>query len=668
MRCGGVLLTLILMTVVLLPSCGQPGEEPPAPDLVRIVAYEDARNADETIFLPLLGHKDPVVRARACVALGRIGFKDCADWFRKDLERRLAEDEDPAVRAAAAFALGQAKEIDSLEHLVVALSDSEPAVRAAAVDALTRLDVEAAAEPIIRLLESGDNDEVIAAALLSSWKLMDGRTISSAIRYFTGEMDSLRFPAAYHLTRFPWRRATAEGDASQSVPLELVQVMAIDEDPEIRKSGARLLYAAEGDEEMIVDLLSAMLRDTDPGVAVQAIRACVSRWDERLRDDVLALLAGDALHPKLEAARDVARIPDPAFQQPLRELLQGDSEPLAAAALASLAGRGELDFNAELPALLADERPLIRAAAAGLIHRATGSAPWELYDLVKDDPVPAVRTAAAGSITQVSSGPGLDTIKALMQSDDPVVKSIAAGAYAATGADDVVQVLADLYRDSGDYDLKIQVLQTLAARTDDVQAVELLEEALSDPDRNVRVFVAGALRSIDGVSRCAEIGTLDTGLAQSDYADRLARVRKTRGARLATTAGDIEIEFYRDEAPLTVYNFISLAESGFYDGVAAHRVIPDFVVQIGCPRGDGSGGPGYTIRCENNTLRYQRGAIGMALSGRDTGGSQWFITLAPQHHLDADYTIFARVSKGIEIADKMMPGDKITGVTLLEEE
>ena len=665
------MLALLLVTLILLPACGQPGEQPPDRELVRIVAYEDARNPDETIFLPLLGHKDAEIRARACVALGRIGLADCPDWFRKDLERRLAEDEDTSVRAAAAFALGQAREVDSAEQLVVALSDSESAVRAAAVDALVRLDVESAAEPIIRLLQAGDTDEVITAALLSSWKLRDGRTVSYAIRYFTGQNEKLRFPAAYHLTRFPWRRSSPDDEgASQGVPLELVQVMAIDDDPEIRKSAARLIHAAEGDEEMVVDLLSALLRDSDPAVASQGIRATVSRWNEDLRGELLALLNGDQLHPKLEAARDVARIPDPAFREPLRELLLNGSEAIAAAALTSLAGRGELNINEELPALLADERPLVRAAAAGFIHLASGSAPWELYDLLKDDPVPAVRTAAAGSITLVSTGPGLETIKALLQSDDPVVQTIAAGSYAQAGAADAVEVLAALYRanrDGGDLDLKMEILRALAARTDDLQAVELLEEALGDPDRNVRVFAAGALRSIDGESRCAEIGTVDTGISEDDYADRLARVRRTRGALLSTSAGDIEIEFYRDEAPLTIYNFISLAEAGFYNGVSAHRVIPDFVVQIGCPRGDGSGGPGYTIRCEVNTLRYERGAVGMALSGKDTGGSQWFFTLAPQHHLDGDYTIFARVVKGMEIADRMMPGDTITGITLLED-
>ncbi len=107
------------------------------------------------------------------------------------------------------------------------------------------------------------------------------------------------------------------------------------------------------------------------------------------------------------------------------------------------------------------------------------------------------------------------------------------------------------------------------------------------------------------------------------------------------------------DAPLTVGNFIALARKGFFDGVAIHRIVPDFVVQDGDPRGDGEGGPGYTIRDEINMRPYLRGTVGMALDWADTGGSQFFITHSPQPHLDGRYTVFGNVVAGMDVVDRL---------------
>jgi cyclophilin family peptidyl-prolyl cis-trans isomerase len=110
---------------------------------------------------------------------------------------------------------------------------------------------------------------------------------------------------------------------------------------------------------------------------------------------------------------------------------------------------------------------------------------------------------------------------------------------------------------------------------------------------------------------------------------------------------------------MTCINFLNLAGQGFYDGLVFHRVVPDFVVQGGDPRGDGTGGPSYSIRDEINQLRYDRGVVGMALAGPDTGGSQFFLTLSPQPHLDGGYTAFGEVVSGGEVLDQIRLGDRI---------
>ncbi|MBM4393838.1 MAG: peptidylprolyl isomerase [Deltaproteobacteria bacterium] len=137
-----------------------------------------------------------------------------------------------------------------------------------------------------------------------------------------------------------------------------------------------------------------------------------------------------------------------------------------------------------------------------------------------------------------------------------------------------------------------------------------------------------------------------------------------RSARVFTSQGEIRIQLLPEVAPLTVWNFATLAESGYFAGLVFHRVVPDFVVQTGDPRGDGWGGPGYEIPDELSPESYDVGAVGMALSGPDTGGSQWFVTLSPQPHLDYGYTLFGRVTLGMRGVAAIGVGDSIERVVI----
>ena len=138
-------------------------------------------------------------------------------------------------------------------------------------------------------------------------------------------------------------------------------------------------------------------------------------------------------------------------------------------------------------------------------------------------------------------------------------------------------------------------------------------------------------------------------------------------ATVTTNKGRFVIEFFPEDAPLTVDNFVSLARRKYFDGIVFHRVVANFVAQSGDPRGDGNGGPGYQIRCEINQDEYGRGAVGMALSGKDTGGSQWFVTHSPQPHLDGGYTVFGTVSeRDMAVVDAIDRGDKIISIRITE--
>lgn len=217
----------------------------------------------------------------------------------------------------------------------------------------------------------------------------------------------------------------------------------------------------------------------------------------------------------------------------------------------------------------------------------------------------------------------------------------------------------------------------------------LLLTALNSPDHLVRKRAFEYLRQIDteempGIPTMLEaalkkdkdkvlpyspIAGTKLGQVLNTKADyRRAALRKNGSveAVVKTAKGTFTIELLPEDAPLTVDNFIKLANAGYFNGIAVHRVVSNFVMQDGDPRGDGNGGPGWSIRCEINMVPYERGAVGMALSGKDTGGSQWFVTHSPQPHLDGGYTVFGKVSeKDMKVVDNIVRGDRIISVKII---
>lgn len=158
-------------------------------------------------------------------------------------------------------------------------------------------------------------------------------------------------------------------------------------------------------------------------------------------------------------------------------------------------------------------------------------------------------------------------------------------------------------------------------------------------------------------------------LAQDKKADDKDK-KKLPQILLKTSKGEILLELYEDEAPNTVANYVSLVEKGFYDGLKFHRVIPDFMAQGGDPKGSGSGGPGYHIKCEcvrKDHRKHDRGVISMAHAGPDTGGSQFFITFRATPHLDGKHTVFGHVIKGMDVVDQLKNGDVIEKATVKQK-
>jgi cyclophilin family peptidyl-prolyl cis-trans isomerase len=199
--------------------------------------------------------------------------------------------------------------------------------------------------------------------------------------------------------------------------------------------------------------------------------------------------------------------------------------------------------------------------------------------------------------------------------------------------------------------------------------VEFLTAVGRSADHLVRRAVAERFGEAAHERLWGPVVPIETGRSAPDY-QRLVRqyLVPTPGtpaprATIETERGTMVVEFFGADAPLTVDNFLRLVDRRYFDGSRWHRVVPNFVIQDGDPRGDGNGGPGTVIRDELNRRRYDRGTVGMALSGPDTGGSQFFLTHSPQPHLDGRYTVFGRLSSGPQVLDLIVQGDRIRRIT-----
>jgi cyclophilin family peptidyl-prolyl cis-trans isomerase len=305
-----------------------------------------------------------------------------------------------------------------------------------------------------------------------------------------------------------------------------------------------------------------------------------------------------------------------------------------------------------------------------------------MESMAKDESPQVASTVVTGLVT-FPQRHAVEVIRPFLTSGDPAILTNAANAAGERFDYDAVPILIEAYGrlvSPVDAEPMVAILgalgSILTATPDDDpigeltdgqrrEATALLESALQDGNAAISGAAAQALTRVRGEPVLP--ATRDAGVPEAldlDLALKLSLLETPAVARLETNRGTVVLELLGNEAPGTVANFVTLARNGYYNGLTFHRVVPDFVVQGGDPRGDGWGGPGYTIRCEYNPLRYTRGTVGMALSGKDTGGSQFFITHSDQPHLDGRYTIFGRVSEGMDIVDTIQVGDVINEVTI----
>lgn len=674
----------------------------------RIIQHEDERTVTNDL-VEMLQPTHGGARRRAILALGRIGYPSgLAALMDILISDQNPENRDPEMRALAAFSLGQ---IQNQHAVSVLLERLDPAieksalVRARAVEALGKIvsnrpavaalgayGIKGMSEAIVRVLPattglvSSDAQLIGSMALTALLRIKQASTVEAIAAQLRSPDPDLRWQAANALARI------REGIAASSPALLL---LLDDKDALVRVNAARALGVAKSTQA--IDPLIKLLGDKDERVVAGAINALGTIGDPRAIEPLVAL--GNALltgyrtfdreklgiptqqnlllliATALGGIKDERAIP---FLKAFR-LVDGRLGAHLEVELA-MAKIGEAAFFdvPETTKLRSDDWKAMGSYAQALGQLATDRAKTLLLDLLagktygKPDvrALPPILNALSAAKVEGLRDILLDQLKA----PDVYVREASASLLGELGdsSDTVIAALYEAYKSArGDKvnEARIAIVDA-ADKLKRPMNIQVLSETTRDPDYVVRLKAAEHLRaSTTEVSATRlQIGKVDTGHDRA-YWRRIAELSeaiKNPSAVIHTKKGDIRIELFADESPMTVDNFIQLARSGFYNGLLFVRVVPNFVIQGGDPRGDQNGGPGYQIRDEINLHKYETGTVGMALSGKDTGGSQFFITHSPQPHLDGGYTVFGKVIEGMEVVNRIARGDRMERVDIIE--
>lgn len=650
--------------------------------LLRITQAEDERRWDDDL-RALLTNRNAAIRKRAALAAGRIGNEDSV----LALSNLMKLDTDASVRAMAAFALGEVESPSAAEVLIAVIknNDERGELRARALEALGKI---AGALPQEQQARQRELGAVICEALeVESTRSANQLTVLLGI---TAVLRSRPADAGATLAKFlNFPDARVRSDAANALARlrlkdgneRLRFLVDTDRDPNVRANTARVLGVTE-DKDSFQLLLSRATSDTDERVRVSGIRALAALKNPNAADLLLKHITTNR-NEILEIATTVGRlIPETnyndaifwfksknetlnhtapeieiAFARVAPEAYLADLEKLSAPtdwrAVAAIA-----NALAEFPALpeLKKSKPELITAAEARLRKML------VYHNV-DNALPDVLRALAAFKTR-------DLQQVLvnhLQHVDVIVRATAADLLGdlPPSADNTRALISAWPGTTGDSlnDAALSILDGLGKQKN-ATANEAIKIALRSNDYIVRQRAATILKANGAGDFFSQVWPVKTRNTQADYRRALARMGRKVQAVVTTTKGSFTMELLPSDAPLTVDNFVQLAQRNYYRGITIHRVVPNFVIQDGDPRGDGNGGPGYQIRCEINQVPYDRATVGMALSGKDTGGSQWFVTHAPQPHLDGGYTVFGRVVRGMEVVDRIERGDVVKSITI----
>ncbi|HEX8567286.1 MAG TPA: peptidylprolyl isomerase [Pyrinomonadaceae bacterium] len=697
--------------------------------LIRIARAEDERRFDEDL-QNLMKSPDAKIRRRAALAAGRIGDERAIEFLTALLEKDQNQDvrqmaafalgEIESAKAAAAILriLQNQREPDAVRACAVEAAGK--------IGAANQKDAQAKdlSEAVLGALaaenaKQNPNREIVLLGLTAALRTRGKDADLVVAKFLTGKDERIRADALNTLARL---RAKNENTNAQMRAL-----LSSDNSAIVRANAARALGAAE-DKNALNLLIEAAATDDDLRVRVSAIRSLAALKDKTAAEPLLARaekLLADYKKAKtkfatpteknelLEVTSTLSRLlPNSDDEKAVKFMkefsrLENFKSPEIEIAIMRLMPKDYRDYqsgkkenwNLNWQAISSTAQAFAEFANSEggkqnelLRNRIENELDLFLKEWGTFGEAESPEKAVPDVLQAYAAFKPKDLPKVLQdylgQTNDVQIRATAAqllGEQPASAKN--IETLKTAFKqslanDKHENDAQLAILSALV-KLNKTEAVSSLKLAFDAPDYLVRRYAVQLIKQNDLTKEFpnidANVGTVKpynpasgTKLGQifyteADYRRAVARRNGQARAILTTDKGAFTIEFFPEYAPLAVDNFIRLARSGYFNNVAIHRVVPNFVMQDGDPRGDGNGSPGWQIRCEINQIPYERGAVGMALSGKDTGGSQWFVTHSPQPHLDGGYTVFGRVNEtDMKIVDNLARGDKIINVKIVE--
>ncbi len=650
---------LVAMAVMLAasPLARAAGDAPPSRELRGL----ELSRSPAASFAPWLEADDLPLGVQAATALGRLHDPQAVPL----LEAALASEHAP-LRSAAAFSLGQYPGTAGI--LLGALAqEGAVEVRAALMDAMGRSGDEGVVEPLLAAAAGEDTSLAVTACHALGRLGVRGVLTAPSEPVVTVLLDQLgrfdqdrRRAAAFALAR----------TKPSSLPPDLAARLerALEDQPDAITRAWLVRAAATGLDPQGWERVSATAaEDAALGVRVALARGLASRADGAASPSLAPLLADEDRPVRVAALESAGRLTwDDTWEPPLQAMLELRDPELLARTLPILARADKL---AEPEGWL---NPTVDSAVRAAMM-ATLDDPAALAAFAVDDRSQVVRTSATEQLLSLEPAADRTLLWPLLEQPDSVVACLVAQALAEHPDGELLGRVQLQLVERIDYDGLLGMIDALSTILEGSGVVPGGPKRPSLPgstDHQVSVRIA-ELQSHDDPALRKAAGRLGAllalpppqpaafpSLAPQEALDALL------GARVVTTRGEFALAFQTAAAPYAVQRWVDLAETGAFDGTRFHRIVPDFVVQGGCPRGDGYGGPGYALPDELSPLPYDTWAVGMASAGPDTAGSQWFVTLSPQPHLDGDYTLFGQVVKGTDVLRRLTQDDQIEAVII----
>jgi cyclophilin family peptidyl-prolyl cis-trans isomerase len=674
--------SLVAALLVAVAPAGSAQATSPAQDeatiglLARLLAISDARRFDGAVLRQALQSDNPNVRVQAALAAGRIGDADAVEPLVAALNDSVV-----AVQATAAFALGLLKDPRAVEPLL-AIVRSVPAASQGpreleATTAIAKIGGAQGADAIRLVLQAAPLAQTVpptaSVAALEAWRLGGRAPVAQLVTLAENPDEVVRWRALFSLGRL------------RSAPAMPVLFRALgDGSSAVRAVAARGLAATLVDSSglgrgTVAARLRSLVGDADAGVRINALRAIATfRGDSTLGPAVVPALADPVLGVVVQAETTLGVLGGSAAVDALRRQTTSTTYALRRQAIIALAQ--------------ADSTAGVAAASGAMSSDGNGDWRWRsvaaeaftaardrsrLESLLSDADGRVVAQALQGLTEVVADSDTVLVARArlLLDHADPAVRSVAADILGRRPAvADVDRLVAAYRRAANDPfdDARLSAVRALAeiAASGSAGKLKVLDAFVATTPRP-EDYLVGRLadaRFPEAAEAWGDAG-IATGKTDADYREIVRRYllpsalgQPNPQVSIETDRGTIAVELLPVQAPLTVALFLDLVDRHYFDGQHWHRVVPNFVAQAGDPRGDGWGGPGTSLRDEVNPLRYATGSVGMALSGPDTGGSQFFITYSTQPHLDGTYTIFGRVSGDVRVLQQVAQGDRIRSI------